>query len=118
MSNMKSELITRSLDALRNAYIEKELRELLVVQIPAERNEVRDLFIRLQAGTPLTAQEKREVVWNRDRGRCQNPDCVRWLRAKPHPPPVDNPRHADYRVRDKLCIAHRSLGWGPSHGEL
>lgn len=35
--------------------------ELLVVQITAERNEVRDLFIRLQAGTPLTAQEKRDA---------------------------------------------------------
>ncbi len=37
-------------------------RELLVVQMTAEhRNEVRDLFIRLQAGTPLTAQEKRDA---------------------------------------------------------
>jgi hypothetical protein len=36
-------------------------RELLVVEITAERNEVRDLFIRLQAGTPLTAQEKRDA---------------------------------------------------------
>jgi hypothetical protein len=35
--------------------------ELLVVEIIAERNEVRDLFIRLQAGTPLTAQEKRDA---------------------------------------------------------
>jgi hypothetical protein len=35
--------------------------ELLVVEITAERNEVRDLFIRLQAGTPLTAQEKRDA---------------------------------------------------------
>ena len=35
--------------------------ELLVVQITAEQNEVRDLFIRLQAGTPLTAQEKRDA---------------------------------------------------------
>lgn len=35
--------------------------ELLVVQITAGRNEVRDLFIRLQAGTPLTAQEKRDA---------------------------------------------------------
>lgn len=35
--------------------------ELLVVQITADRNEVRDLFIRLQAGTPLTAQEKRDA---------------------------------------------------------
>ncbi len=34
---------------------------LLVVEITAERNEVRDLFIRLQAGTPLTAQEKRDA---------------------------------------------------------
>ena len=37
-------------------------RELLVVQMTADsRNEVRDLFIRLQAGTPLTAQEKRDA---------------------------------------------------------
>jgi len=35
--------------------------QLLVVQITAARNEVRDLFIRLQAGTPLTAQEKRDA---------------------------------------------------------
>lgn len=35
--------------------------ELLVVQITADINEVRDLFIRLQAGTPLTAQEKRDA---------------------------------------------------------
>ena len=35
--------------------------ELLVVEMAAERNEVRDLFIRLQAGTPLTAQEKRDA---------------------------------------------------------
>lgn len=35
--------------------------ELLVVEITAEKNEVRDLFIRLQAGTPLTAQEKRDA---------------------------------------------------------
>lgn len=35
--------------------------ELLVVEIDADRNEVRDLFIRLQAGTPLTAQEKRDA---------------------------------------------------------
>ena len=35
--------------------------ELLVVEISAEKNEVRDLFIRLQAGTPLTAQEKRDA---------------------------------------------------------
>lgn len=36
--------------------------ELLVVQMTAEHpNEVRDLFIRLQAGTPLTAQEKRDA---------------------------------------------------------
>lgn len=35
--------------------------ELLVVEITSERNEVRDLFIRLQAGTPLTAQEKRDA---------------------------------------------------------
>lgn len=37
-------------------------RELLVVEMTAEHsNEVRDLFIRLQAGTPLTAQEKRDA---------------------------------------------------------
>jgi hypothetical protein len=37
-------------------------RELLVVQMTADsRNEVRDLFIRLQAGTLLTAQEKRDT---------------------------------------------------------
>ncbi len=37
-------------------------RELLVVEMTAENpNEVRDLFIRLQAGTPLTAQEKRDA---------------------------------------------------------
>lgn len=35
--------------------------ELLVVEINAEKNEVRDLFIRLQNGTPLTAQEKRDA---------------------------------------------------------
>lgn len=36
--------------------------ELSVVQMNEEnRNEVRDLFIRLQAGTPLTAQEKRDA---------------------------------------------------------
>jgi hypothetical protein len=35
--------------------------ELLVIEMTAERNEVRDLFIRLQAGTPLTAQEKRDA---------------------------------------------------------
>lgn len=35
--------------------------ELLVVELTAEQNEVRDLFIRLQAGTPLTAQEKRDA---------------------------------------------------------
>ena len=34
---------------------------LLVVVITAEQNEVRDLFIRLQGGTPLTAQEKRDA---------------------------------------------------------
>jgi len=37
-------------------------RELLVVQMTEDsQNEVRDLFIRLQAGTPLTAQEKRDA---------------------------------------------------------
>lgn len=36
-------------------------RELLVVEMTAEQNEVRGLFIRLQAGTPLTAQEKRDA---------------------------------------------------------
>jgi hypothetical protein len=37
-------------------------RELLVVQMTEDaRNEVRDLFVRLQAGTPLTAQEKRDA---------------------------------------------------------
>jgi hypothetical protein len=39
-------------------------RELLVVEMCEENgneNEVRDLFIRLQAGTPLTAQEKRDA---------------------------------------------------------
>ena len=35
--------------------------ELRVVEITADRNEVRDLFIRLQAGTPLTAHEKRDA---------------------------------------------------------
>lgn len=36
--------------------------ELLVVEMVADHpNEVRDLFIRLQAGTPLTAQEKRDA---------------------------------------------------------
>ncbi len=35
--------------------------KLLVVEITAGRNEVRELFIRLQAGTPLTAQEKRDA---------------------------------------------------------
>lgn len=42
----------------------KRLREteLLVVEMVADHpNEVRDLFIRLQAGTPLTAQEKRDA---------------------------------------------------------
>jgi hypothetical protein len=37
-------------------------RELLVIEMIADSpNEVRDLFIRLQAGTPLTAQEKRDA---------------------------------------------------------
>ena len=37
-------------------------RELLVIEMREEtKNEVRDLFIRLQAGTPLTAQEKRDA---------------------------------------------------------
>ena len=37
-------------------------RELLVIEMTADDpNEVRDLFIRLQAGTPLTAQEKRDA---------------------------------------------------------
>ena len=36
-------------------------RDLQVIEISAEKNEVRDLFIRLQAGTPLTAQEKRDA---------------------------------------------------------
>lgn len=37
-------------------------RELQVVEMREEsKNEVRDLFIRLQAGTPLTAQEKRDA---------------------------------------------------------
>jgi hypothetical protein len=35
--------------------------KLLIVEIVADKNEVRDLFIRLQAGTPLTAQEKRDA---------------------------------------------------------
>lgn len=36
--------------------------ELLVIEMVADHpNEVRDLFIRLQAGTPLTAQEKRDA---------------------------------------------------------
>ena len=36
--------------------------ELLVIEMTADHpNEVRDLFIRLQAGTPLTAQEKRDA---------------------------------------------------------
>lgn len=47
------------------SYEEKERflgRELLVVEMTADHpNEVRDLFIRLQAGTPLTAQEKRDA---------------------------------------------------------
>jgi hypothetical protein len=39
-------------------------RELLVIEMREDEgnhNEVRDLFIRLQAGTPLTAQEKRDA---------------------------------------------------------
>lgn len=37
-------------------------QELLVVEMTADHpNQVRDLFIRLQAGTPLTAQEKRDA---------------------------------------------------------
>lgn len=37
-------------------------RDLLVVEMREEaKNEVRDLFIRLQAGTPLTAQQKRDA---------------------------------------------------------
>jgi hypothetical protein len=37
-------------------------RKLLVVEMREEaKNEVRDLFIRLQGGTPLTAQEKRDA---------------------------------------------------------
>lgn len=35
--------------------------ELLVIEITAEKNEVRELFIRLQGGTPLSAQEKRDA---------------------------------------------------------
>ena len=42
----------------RNRLLAHELR---VVEVSAEKNEVRDLFIRLQAGTPLTAQEKRDA---------------------------------------------------------
>jgi 5-methylcytosine-specific restriction endonuclease McrA len=39
-----------------------QARELLVIEMIADDpNEVRDLFIRLQAGTPLTAQEKRDA---------------------------------------------------------
>jgi 5-methylcytosine-specific restriction endonuclease McrA len=36
-------------------------RILRVIDLEAEKNEVRELFIRLQAGTPLTAQEKRDA---------------------------------------------------------
>ena len=36
-------------------------RDLLVIEMTAEQNEVRSLFIRLQAGTPLTAQQKRDA---------------------------------------------------------
>lgn len=37
-------------------------QELLIIEMIADHpNEVRDLFIRLQAGTPLTAQEKRDA---------------------------------------------------------
>ncbi len=37
-------------------------RDLLVIYMSEEfPNEVRDFFIRLQAGTPLTAQEKRDA---------------------------------------------------------
>jgi len=35
--------------------------ELLVIEVTAEKNEVRELFIRLQGGTPLSAQEKRDA---------------------------------------------------------
>ena len=35
--------------------------ELLVVEVTADKNDVRELFIRLQGGTPLTAQEKRDA---------------------------------------------------------
>jgi len=35
--------------------------DLQVVEMIADKNEVRELFIRLQAGTPLTAQEKRDA---------------------------------------------------------
>jgi len=48
-------------------------RELLVVEMMAEQNEVRDLFIRLQAGTPLTAQEKRDA-WPGDFTNFRTPD--------------------------------------------
>src|SRR5262249_3440338 len=49
------ELSPEDKDLLRN-------RELQVVEMREEaKNEVRDLFIRLQAGTPLTAQEKRDA---------------------------------------------------------
>lgn len=49
------ELTQEEKDRLRNI-------ELQVVEMTAEHpNEVRDLFIRLQAGTPLTAQEKRDA---------------------------------------------------------
>jgi 5-methylcytosine-specific restriction endonuclease McrA len=45
-------------DADRQQLLE---RKLWVVEITAMKNEVRELFIRLQAGTPLTAQEKRDA---------------------------------------------------------
>ena len=35
--------------------------ELLVVEVTADKNDLRELFIRLQGGTPLTAQEKRDA---------------------------------------------------------
>ena len=46
-------------DALRAQFLETPLNVILVES--ADDNEVRDLFIRLQGGLPLTAQEKRDA---------------------------------------------------------
>jgi hypothetical protein len=61
-------------------------RTLHVFELTAEQNEVRELFIRLQAGTPLTAQEKRDA-WPGD-----FPNYVIRHAGKPGHPLGDSPK--------------------------